>query len=236
MSQITSYIGRRILPFTNPRVVCPPGKVVAQGRPNLVIATPKRSGTHIMIDLLLNNLPDYRNKPLYVDLDQFVKHNRNSRENLADLTPDAGYILKTHMPLNTPDYMPENPHIQALIRQGVVVTINRPRAEVCRSIARWRKLSEQVSEERYGPEYDQFWAHWADMDQNRVDFSDLFDPALMQPFLQTLAERTGTRLAASYVGPPTSDRKQRIYLNKTLTRMLGRHAPRVDTTIHTLKS
>ena len=42
---IANLIGRRLLPFTNPRVVSPPGHPKRHGRPNLIVATPMRSGT-----------------------------------------------------------------------------------------------------------------------------------------------------------------------------------------------
>ena len=55
-SDLSNFIGRTVLPFTNPRVVAPPGTPGHHGRPNLIVATPMRSGTHILIDLILNNL------------------------------------------------------------------------------------------------------------------------------------------------------------------------------------
>jgi hypothetical protein len=60
-SDLTHYISTHLLPFTNPRVVCPPGTVTAQGRPNIIVATPMRSGTHILSDMILNNIPAYQN-------------------------------------------------------------------------------------------------------------------------------------------------------------------------------
>ena len=62
-----NWVGRRVLPYENARVVAPPGVPVTQDRPNIVVATPKRSGTHVLIDILLNNLPAYRRRPLYVE-------------------------------------------------------------------------------------------------------------------------------------------------------------------------
>lgn len=234
VSDLANFVGTHVLPFTNPRVVCPPGQVVARGKPNLIVATPMRSGTHILIDLILNNLPDYRNRPLYIDLDQCAKQSKPSHDLLAAIPLDAGYVIKTHMPLGTPAETPSDPRIQALIEHAQVVTIRRDRADVCRSLGRWHKIDEAAAEARYGPDYDQFWSFWEAREQISVEFKDLFKPDQMRPVLDKLAQ--SGRVRASYMAPPSSARKSAIYTNKILTRLVGRHAPRIDTTIHTLKS
>lgn len=233
---LANFVGTHLLPFTNPRVVCPPGRVRPTGRPNLVIATPMRSGTHILIDLILNNLPAYRRTPLYVDLDQCFKQARPGNDLLAQITPDAGYVLKTHMPLNVPEGMGGDARIAALIDQGQVVTVHRDRAEVCRSLARWHGIAPEEAEAEYGPQYDRFWDFWTGRPQTRLSFGDLFDETKMRRTLADLAAASGTAPSPRYRPPPSSATKSRIYANKMMTRLAGRHAPRVDTTIHTLKS
>lgn len=108
--------------------------------------------------------------------------------------------------------------------------------QVCTSLARWRDIALPAAEEKYGPDYDRFWAYWSGRPQVAVTFSDLFEPARMQALLQQIATYSGTSCRAPYAGPPARGHRRRIYLNKTLTRLVGRHAPRIDTTIHTLKS
>ena len=235
-SDIANFVGTHVLPFTNPRVVSPPGRVAAHGRPNIIVATPMRSGTHILIDLILNNVPAYRNKPLYVDLDQCVKKSRPDRDFMADVTPEAGYILKTHMPLGTAPGMPEDPRIAELIEKALVVTIRRDRDDVCRSLGRWHGLDQATAEERYGPDYDRFWDLWQAREQTNISFPDLFVPDRMKPVLQELASAANSKPAARYMPPPSGGSKYQIYANKFMTRLVGRRAPRVDTTIHTLKS
>lgn len=236
VSDLANFVGTHLVPFTNPRVVCPPGRVRMRGRPNIMVATPMRSGTHILIDLILNNLPDYRARPLYVDLDQCAKQGGPDLDLLGALGPQSGYVLKTHMPLNVPDGMVDDPRVMALTDAACVITVHRDRDDVCRSLGRWHGVDQAAAEATYGPEYDRFWQQWEGRDRIAVAFPDLFDPAAMQRLLTDIATRTGTTVAPRYVAPPSGGSKAQIYATKLATRLLGRHAPRVDTTIHTLKS
>lgn len=234
-SDLTNLIGTHLLPFTNPRVVCPPGVISGQGRPNIIVATPMRSGTHILIDMILNNIPAYRNRPLYVDLDQCRKQGTPQNDLIGRIAPDAGYILKTHMPIGTDPDSPTDPRILDLFAAGVVLTVRRDRAEVCTSLARWHRLPEEAPLTRYEAQYDGFWAFWAPRKQISIDFADLFAPDRMIPVLDSLCARTGTTRATRFAGPSSEADKARIYTNKALTRLAGRHAPKIDTSIHTLK-
>lgn len=236
LSDLANIVGTHIVPFTNPRVVCPPGQVRVQGRKNIIVATPMRSGTHILIDLILNNLPAYRNRPLYVDLDQCAKQSTAENDLLGMVSADAGYLLKTHMPLNVPDTMSTDSRIETLIAQSIVITVRRPRADVCRSLGRWHGVDDATATERYGAQYDQFWQVWDGRARIMLDFSDLFVPERMSQLLRQLGEETGTQPVAHYTAPPSGAHKYQIYTNKMLTRILGCRAPRIDTTIHTLKS
>ncbi len=235
-SDLANFVGTHLLPFTNPRVVCPPGRVQVRGRPNIMVATPMRSGTHILIDLILNNLPAYRARPLYVDLDQCAKQGRPDNDLLGALTPRSGYLLKTHMPLNVPETMVADPRVETLVAEACVITLRRDRADVCRSLGRWHRIDMAAAEARFGPEYDRFWDLWEGRDRIAVEFTDLFDPKTMRRLLADLADRTGCQVAPRYLPPPSGASKGRIYAGKMMTRLAGRHAPRVDTTIHTLKS
>jgi hypothetical protein len=235
-SDLATLVGTHLFPFTNPRVVCPPGRVRPQGRANIVIATPLRSGTHILIDLILNNLPAYRNHPLYVDLDQCAKQDARGHDLLGQLPTDAGYVLKTHMPLNVPGGMAADPRIASLIGAACVVTIRRNRFDVCRSLGRWYGLDQAAAEAKYGPEYDRFWDFWEGRPTITVIFEDLFREDAMRNLLAGISDWTGTQPTTRFRAPPTAKHRGGIYATKMLTRIAGRRAPRVDTTIHTLKS
>lgn len=234
-SDLTNFIGARILPFNNPRVVSPPGILRARGRPNIIVATPMRSGTHVLIDMLLNNLPAFCGRPLYVDLDQCWKQSRNGPDLLSAIAPDAGYIIKTHVPFGLNEAVAQDPRILAILDAGVVVTVQRPRADVCRSMARWNKEDPDAPLTRYEDWYDQFWDFWATYEKTEIAFPDLFEADRMRAVLAELALATNTTTAPVFTGPPAGSNRGRIYTNKALTRLVGHLAPRVDTTIHTLK-
>ncbi|MBW4710799.1 hypothetical protein KX928_23660 [Roseobacter sp. YSTF-M11] len=234
-SDLTNFIGARLLPFNNPRVVSPPGVLRPRGRPNIIVATPMRSGTHVLIDMILNNMPAYRGRPLYVDLDQCWKQGRNGSDLLGKVTPDAGYVVKTHVPFGLNEAVAQDPRVLRVLEAGIVVTVRRPRADVCRSMARWNEEEPGKPLTRYEAWYDQFWDFWQGYEQTEIAFEDLFQADRMQAILARLGTATGTAPARTFIGPPAGSGKRRIYANKALTRLIGHAAPRIDTTIHTLK-
>jgi hypothetical protein len=233
-SDFSNFIGKTILPFTNPRVVAPPGTPGHHGRPNLIVATPMRSGTHILIDLILNNLPAYRTRPLYVDLDQCLKQARSGRDLLGAVAPDAGHVLKTHYPVGVSAALAD-PRFGPLIRQGIVLAIHRPRADILKSLDRWVGDTTADPETRFGGQIDAFWAFWDGVPRIDLDFSDLFDAAQMRSLIGRISRETGVPAAAAFVPPPGRNAARRIQIDKAATRLFGRHAPRINTTIHTLK-
>ena len=139
------------------------------------------------------------------------------------------------MPIGTDPNSPVDPRIPDLFAAGVVLTVRRDRAEVCTSLARWHNLAEAAPLTRYEAQYDAFWAFWAARDQIGINFADLFQPDRMIPVLDSLCARTGATRATRFAGPSPEADKTRIYTNKALTRLVGRHAPKIDTSIHTLK-
>lgn len=231
---LSNFIGRSILPFMNPRVVCPPGHSLRQGRPNLIVATPMRSGTHVLIDLILNNLAPYRNRPLYVDLDQCLKQRSAERDWLAMLHPDQGYVIKTHYPIGIPQAA-EAPSIDRLVQAGIVIAIHRPRKAILKSLVQWRGEAAADAEARFGSQIDDFWNFWSGHVCINLDFDDLFDETAMRKLMRDLAERCVIDAPARFIPPADRKGRRRIYMDKALTRLLGRNAPRINTTIHTLK-
>lgn len=230
---IANRIGSSLLPFTNPRVVCPPGRPGHHGRRNIVVATAMRSGTHLMIDLILNNLADYRVRPLYVDLDQCRKQSTPHRDLLGAIHVRAGQVIKTHLPIGVDTSGGLDPALQRIIGEAVVVTVRRDDDAVLRSLARWQRSAESLDRHRH--DLDEFRSFWADRADVAVRFDDLFDPASMTRVLAKIAAVTGAHQRTRLIMPPSTKHPRRIYLNKAMTRVAGRHALRVDTTIHTLK-
>ncbi|WP_146176307.1 hypothetical protein [Rhodovulum kholense] len=182
-----------------------------------------------MIDLLLNNLPAYRNRPLYIDLDQHLRRGQ------MPVDPQAGYVVKTHYPFTMPGGPFAEDRLRTLFEGALVITIERDQTEIVRSLARWHGATPDQILSRFGDGLDRFRAFWPGRDRVAIDHRTLFDREAMQALLRQIAERTGTDPAPRFVPPPPRDATQRIYLMKATTRLLGARAPRINTTIFTLK-
>jgi hypothetical protein len=124
-----------------------------------------------------------------------------------------------------------------MLEHAAIVCVRRPVDEVIRSDRRWvdasgdQGRSKKITEESLRREYDRFWQFWTDFDHVEMGFRDLFEPRAVSRMIEDL---TGRQIATPSM-PTAKEQKNRIYANKTMTRLLGRHAPRVDTSIFTLK-
>ena len=239
MSKLANMIGSSVLPFNNPRVVCPPGRPGHYGRRNIIVATPMRSGTHLLIDMILNNIPAYRTRPLYIDLDQCLSPRQLSGPDpfFGQIGPQSGHVLKTHLPVGVDPVAAADPAVAALIDAALILTIRRERVDIERSLKHWSETSAKGRSPRHRDEdYDRFWQFWEGKAAIELRFADLFDPDAMIAALNRIAEATGTQPDPSFHGPAPASRKFAIFRNKALTRIAGRFAPRIDTTIHTLKT
>lgn len=231
-----NFIGRKLLRKDQARVLAPPGQITIGGRMNILLATPMRSGTHVTMDLLLNSMPLYRRLPLYVDLDRFLRRGMH-RAVGGDITR-AGYVLKTHFPAGQTEAI--TAEVTRLAEAGCVVVVDRPAAEIRRSLERWNAEEpglKQIAQQLAGldDELAAFEAFWSRFAPYRIAFRDLFDPQACARIVTEIGARTGQ--APEEITPPRLAPRHpgAIYLNKALTRALGRHAPRIDTTIRALR-
>ena len=238
-ARIANVIGARYLSFQNPAVVSPPGVIAPQGRRNIIVATPMRSGTHVVIDLLANNFTDYRTRPLYVDLDQRIKQSRSAPDRFGRLDAQSGYIVKTHFPIAVGERSGEREVVAALARDALVIAVRRPDAEIARSLRNWSGSvpaeGAAAREAVIRADIAAFWEMWAQRADLTLEFADLFRDAPVEALLDRVARETGAARRRRLMRPPAQRRLWRIYLNKAMTRLLGRNAPRIDTTIYTLK-
>ena len=239
MSRLANFIGSTLLPYTNPRVMCPPGQPRQHGRRNIIVATPMRSGTHLVIDMILNNIPAYRTRPLYINMDQCLSPRHLSRpfSFLDQITPESGHVIKTHLPIGVDEAGVANPKVAALIESAFVITVHRDHAKIERSLKQWSEKSARGhSPQQDTDDYDRFWQFWQGRESIALRFDGLFDPAAMVQNMERIAEATQTEASSHFRGPMPSHKKLGIFGNKALTRIAGRFAPRIDTTIHTLKA
>ena len=237
MKRLANAVGSRYLSFQNPRVVSPPGRVASNGARNIMVATPMRSGTHLMIDAILNNIPAYCRTPLYVDLDQFYKQGERSDADFGDLGPTSGYLLKTHFPLGFPRPSDHAAKVAELARGALVITVERRPEDVKASLLRWAgNDAGSAALDGYiagiDANLDAFWSIWRDRSDIALNFEELFDPSCMTKVVAQVARDLGVSACARYHPMPPKRQMNRIYLQKGLTRLLGRHAPRINTTIY----
>ena len=210
------------LPPNNARCIAPPGQIIAaSGRPILVPSL-MRSGTHILIDLILNNFPAYRRQPLYVDLDHYL---------LADPAADAVlrggcYVLKTHAP-NFPLSERGQEALRQIAEKSYIISPVRLTADVQRSQAAFG-LTDAGDFRLSRQKFDAFWQPYSRL---QVPFDELVDPSRCPGLLRRISQYVDQPMPASPRLPPGKDRVFQVLVAKTLTRLLGHRAPVINTTI-----
>ncbi len=202
---------------------------------NIVVATPMRSGTHVLIDLLLNNVSDYRRKPLYVDLAGCLQRKNLHKNYLDQICDGGGHIVKTHLPIKVAKDRIQDPRIETLFRNAVVITVKRDTDSILDSLERWNAFEGDAYRQNCNAMIKEFWNFWQDRPHTSIAFRDLFDAQEMEQIISDICEQTGSEMVRPIRGPSDPAKKSKIYFNKAATRLLGKFAPKIDTTIHTLK-
>jgi hypothetical protein len=217
-------LASKLLGPEGPGVVCPTGPVPrGSDLPLLVVASFPRSGTHLLIDLILNNLPRYRGRPLYVNLDRYLE---------AGLDPDAliragGMVLKVHHPepiCSAGDVSGYTPVIEA----AKVVMAEREPDAVYRSYCAMFGETPRAS-------FDSVFAAFARTWRDRADLvfpiDELTDPARTAAIAAKIATLTGAETRVPAVPPIAKHRRKRVLLSKLGTRLLPGRIPTVNTAI-----
>lgn len=188
-----------------------------------------RSGTHLAMDMIFNSLMEYRRKPLYLNLDGLMRRGVD----LAHLQ-GAGYVIKTHHP--TGGKVADDPALVALIQESVVLVVRRSRADIRRSLERWvladpdiRRFRVQL--ENIDAKIEAFEEFWQRFSPYRIDYEDIFDRQRCQTIINDIASLTGHPKSPRRPPSVPVSHRSLMYTNKVLTRLLGRYAPRIDTTI-----
>ncbi len=211
-----------LLPPNNARCIAPPGRIIAgSGRPILVPSL-MRSGTHLLIDLILNNFPAYRRQPLYVDLDHCL---------LADPSEDAvlrggRYVLKTHAP-NFPSSERGQEALRQIAEKSFIISPVRLNADVQRSHAAFGVPD--AGDFRLA--HQKFEAFWQPYLRLQVPFDELVDPERCPGVLRQISQCIGQPMPTRPRLPPAKRRIVNVLLAKTLTRLLGHRSPVINTTI-----
>ncbi len=238
MIDIPNFIGRHILRFDNHRVVSPPGPILPGEGPFILVASVMRSGTHLLIDTILNNFPRTRWYPLYVELGGYLHQGR-----IPELLSSGGYVVKTHFPQvdDRPEWIRS---VEAVARRSRILITYRDQKETYRSTRGWLEAEPEVvgktmslaeSEDVYYESLRRFEDFWGQFEALRISYHDLIDRRRQPELIREIGAWIGQEPRSPMIRPYPKTAKVRPYAAKALTRLIGRHAPVINTTIRFAK-
>jgi len=222
----------KFLKYDSPQVVCPPGDLTTPNKiPHLVVAALMRTGTHLVIDLLLNNFPQYCNQTLYMDLDRYIGNGGN----IADVQASGGMIHKTHFPQYPQCLDQKKDYIEFFKGKKVIIT-DRNKEDTFRSLSNFGELGKRKSV-RFDFHYEEFQKFWhSHPNVLRLRYEDLIQPEKIPKILESIC----CFLELPYPDEPRYARRKkdryRILFDKALTRLLGAKAPIINTGIQLSKA
>jgi hypothetical protein len=215
--------GAKMLPPANRQTTCPPGRLVSCNAPLIIVPSLMRSGTHLLLDSMMNNFLALRHKPLFIDFDAYER---------AGLPPGPiaqinGAIIKTHYP-QTPLAAPYLEALKQLIPRAFIITPQRPEAEVRRSLGKWGLFPTDKEFADVTRRMDAFWVPFTPV---TVEFSSLLKREGVAELVRIVAARTRLQPLPPEKMVMPSPSRSGVYLDKMMTRLFGRHAPRINTTM-----
>lgn len=186
-----------------------------------------RTGTHLLIDLLLNNFPDLQQKPLYIDLDRYLE---------GDFDPSAleqcgNCVIKSHYPQGwqTPE---ADEIVKRLAQRSVIVEPTRDLDVIEQSLLRFwpEKGGDELRES-----FRRCEVFWSESETTKFPFESLVDPSGLEENLKNLAKILPYERGKKSIGPRDRGDTSAVLFDKLLTRTLGAKAPRLNTTIQFAK-
>jgi hypothetical protein len=215
-------LSRYVLSPSTPRTTCPPGDLTPGKGHFIVVASLQRSGTHLLIDAILNNFARYKRRPLYIHLDRYLKEGHT----LEPLLATGGYVVKTHFPQTLgPEY---ESSIRHLLERSVILTPIRPMEQVYRSAVAFGTVSDQYELAQHVARFDRFWQPYERM---LIPFEGLVDTKNYPMLIRQIGQYIGTAPNDKLIYPIAKEHLFRVKLLKLLTRLFGNRCPVVNTTI-----
>jgi len=217
----------KFLKYDSPRVVCPPGDLLTPNdTPHIIVASLMRTGTHLVIDLLLNNFPQYRNQTLYTDLDRYIGNGGN----IADVEASGGMIHKTHFPQYPHCLDKKKAYIEFFKDKKVIIT-DRNKENTRRSLGNFGEMGKRKLA-RFDFHYEEFQQFWHSHPKVLcLRYEDLIQPEKMPKIMESIC----SFLELPYPDEPCYARQKqdryRILFDKALTRLFGAKAPIINTGI-----
>ena len=226
--KLINLVGQYFVPFKNPRVVCPPGPIpILEGKP-IIIASMMRSGTHLAIDMLLNNFPSLVSKPLYLDADQYFRFEEHRTGYLNGDFSIGQCLVKTHYP----QWIPSNKLevMTKLIRNSNVILLHRPAEDTFKSLQAWGMSEDFIS---YQIEVEKFYKFWDAVAPSRlnVEFKELVQEDSFKDLVLKIERRFGVRAKKRIFFPVNPKHVWTMVATKLATRLLGRYSPVINTGI-----
>ena len=230
LGKIANFIGKFLIPFNNKRVVCPPGKIRPGQGTLVVVPTVMRSGTHLLIDTIINNFSCYRRTPLYVDLDRMLDRSEGRKERIQDLLGGGNYVVKTHFP-QVDDDPSRLDYMLQVFEHGKIVTVHRDVNSVVKSALAWGLLRKS-EEGEYRLNIDKFNNYWKNYDLLSLEFEELVDYSLYPGAVAKIGNYLRCQPRSQIIRSISKKRPFAVYLAKASTRFFGRYAPIINTTIN----
>jgi hypothetical protein len=215
----------KFLSAMNRLTCCPPGSLKAHnGQKHLVVASMMRSGTHLLIDLLLNNFPAYKCSPLYLNLDMFV----NQGGKIPELDGSGGFVVKTHFPQSI-ECQGHEEALSQFLGQNKVILVSREANEIKRSLGKFGEwgAAEVARFDQIHEDFFRYWDHQHKGEVMRVNYADLIHESRLPALLEEIEAFTALKKSSKLIGVVPKHKR----LTKTTTRLLGHLSPRISTGI-----
>ena len=217
----------KFLPHTTKVCTCPPGVLMEGGGPPILVRSLMRSGTHVLIDLILNNFPELQRKPLYLDLDRYLESELSDTE----LARCGTTVIKGHYPQGW-ESEAANEVVSPLAQRSIVIEPVRRLDEVKASLEKFWPEKAGAELERGLRRYADFWEG---IETYKIKYERLIDPGELEAVLEELDQIIPYQRSKRIYGVRSKGATKRVLLDKFFTRLLGRLALRINTTIHFAK-
>lgn len=217
-------IAARIFPHDGPALICPPGPVPTGPRPPIIVSSLMRSGTHLAMDLLLNNLPEYRQDPLYIDFDSYVYEGFSPQSLLGA----GSTLIKTHV-AQRPFGRAYTDVLRRIGAKGLVVIPVRETSKIRLSMNKWGYDVTDAGLEEHHRSQLEFWKEQRPI---LIPFAHLLDPEKARDFLQTVRQRLCLDPPPENTPTVVAGRSRPKNLwRKLRTRLQASKAPILNTTV-----
>lgn len=141
----------------------------------------------------------------------------------------GNYIVKTHFPQNNnqPD---RYPILNELFKNCKFVTVQRDINKTYQSTLVWKELGANKYV-KYLEGIERFNDFWSDYSLLKVSFDELINPHMYSNILDKIGILLECDRNDKIIYPFPKNATIRVYFAKAMTRILGRFAPIVNTTI-----